>query len=41
MDKALNFVLLIALIFYRLFVTIKIWGYIAVKEFGLHPISLW
>ena len=31
----------IALLFYRLFVLGKIWGYIAVKMFGLPVMSMW
>lgn len=34
-------VLMVASIFYELFVQTKVWGYIAVKMFNLPAISLW
>ena len=35
------FALSVAFFFYRLFIIIKVWGYIAVKLFGLPPVDLW
>jgi len=45
MDKFLKVIgylgLCVGYIFYRLFVLRKIWGYIAVKMFGLPQVSMW
>ena len=45
MDKLLKtlgvLVLCILLTFYRLFVIVKVWGYIAVKTLELPPIGMW
>ena len=45
MDKLLKalgvLVLSVSYIFYRLFVLIKIYGYIAVKMFGLPHVGMW
>ncbi len=45
MDKVLklfgNLAFGVALIFYRLFVFIKMWGYIGIKMFHLPPVGYW
>ena len=45
MDKILKglgiFVLALAVMLYRLFICVKVWGYVLVKMFGLAPITMW